>query len=317
MGKKTSKTKAEPLSASIRAEAVAKATYSRKKTTTEVIPPDVSRAKANAWLTLISPLTEWAGLRGDELRHKRELLRIQRDETLAEIGERAIARRKVTALAVAKPIPTKFLVPFLEQASLEEPDSPLIDLWANLLASASEEFSSTHIHFVSILSRLSSEQAKLFEAMIQRAPDLHWLEIAQDESHWFRDGKNFVELLKANRQQGQKIRKLTADVLDELVEEALQLPTIVWVHTAMEIDGQYYDLMPAYRTYADDQEADYSILEALGLLRKVETGFIDFEEAVIAASYYHLSALGFYLAKACKIIPEGDDDLLSGQERPG
>jgi hypothetical protein len=52
-------------SAAANFEAVAKATYTRKRTITEVIPPDVTRAKASDWLDLISPLTEWAGLKGD------------------------------------------------------------------------------------------------------------------------------------------------------------------------------------------------------------------------------------------------------------
>jgi hypothetical protein len=42
-----------------KAELVAKATYQRKHSTTEVVPPDVTRAKAGAWLDLISPITEW------------------------------------------------------------------------------------------------------------------------------------------------------------------------------------------------------------------------------------------------------------------
>lgn len=59
-----------------KAEAIAKAVFERKKSITEVIPPDVTRAKAGRWLDLISPITEWAGLKGDALRFRRAQLRI-------------------------------------------------------------------------------------------------------------------------------------------------------------------------------------------------------------------------------------------------
>jgi hypothetical protein len=147
------KRKSIGLRASAKVAAIAKASYVRKKTTTETIPPDVTRAKTSAWLDLISPLTEWAGLKGDELRSKRILLRLQREDILDEIVERA--RKKLGNLAALKPIPNKFLVPFLEQASLEDPESSLIDMWASLLSSAAQHFSSYHTHFVSIISQLS------------------------------------------------------------------------------------------------------------------------------------------------------------------
>src|SRR3954465_1185709 len=57
---------------SAKAEAIAKITYQRNRSITEIVPPDVTRAKAGRWLDLISPITEWAGLRGDALRFQRE-----------------------------------------------------------------------------------------------------------------------------------------------------------------------------------------------------------------------------------------------------
>jgi hypothetical protein len=146
-------------------EAVAKASYERKRTTTEIIPPDATRAKAGAWLDLISPLTQWAGLKGDELRFKRTQLRLQREDVLGEIVGQA--REKISGLGnVSKPIPNKFVVPFLEQASLEDADSSLIDMWSSLLASAATDFSSHHAHFVSVISQLSPKQGEILTALV-------------------------------------------------------------------------------------------------------------------------------------------------------
>src|SRR4051812_35337167 len=119
MGKK--KSGRSLIRANAKAELIAKATYQRTHSTTATVPPDVTRAKASAWLDLISPVTEWAGLRGDQLRHKRELLRVQRDETLDRIAR--LAKKRLDEIErPINPVPTKFLMPFLERASLEEED---------------------------------------------------------------------------------------------------------------------------------------------------------------------------------------------------
>jgi hypothetical protein len=123
----------------IKAEATAKAEISakiirqRKHSITEVIPPDVTRARASAWLDILSPITEWAGLKGDALRYQRQQLRIQQDEALDRLAE--IVRRKMRSRDVSTPLPPKIVVPALEAASLESPSSPLIEWWANLLVS--------------------------------------------------------------------------------------------------------------------------------------------------------------------------------------
>jgi hypothetical protein len=130
--KNTPKTSSTKLSAGI--GGVAKASYERKKSGGEVIPPDVTRAKAVRWLDLISPITEWAGLKGDGLRHKREQLRVHQEAALDELALKI--RNKIGNHKVLHPLPPKILVPALEAASLEEPASPLIDWWADLLVSS-------------------------------------------------------------------------------------------------------------------------------------------------------------------------------------
>jgi hypothetical protein len=114
-------------------EAVAKATFARKKSITEVIPPDVTRANVGRWLDLISPITEWAGFKGDALRYRRAQLRIQQESALDRLAEEV--RAKMENQKVLYPIPPKIFVPALEAASLEHPESPLIKWWANLLVS--------------------------------------------------------------------------------------------------------------------------------------------------------------------------------------
>jgi hypothetical protein len=155
------KVKAE---ATAKAVLVAKATYQRKRISSEIIPADVTRAKAGAWLDLISPLTEWAGLRGDQIRHKREMLRVQREEVIEKIGRR-VSLRLSKHPSPTQSIPTKFIVPFLEKASLEDLNSELIETWCNLLTSAATNFNHHMVRFCSILSEIGPAEVKFMSRL--------------------------------------------------------------------------------------------------------------------------------------------------------
>lgn len=118
---------------------------------------------------IVRPLTEWAGLRGDRLR-------LQREEVALEIARRAGDRIKAQN-APRIPIPTKTVVRLLESGSLEEPtDNTMIEMWANLLASAAHDPSAATPRFISILEDLNGLQAKhlhdvlLGKVQIQQSP---------------------------------------------------------------------------------------------------------------------------------------------------
>jgi hypothetical protein len=163
MSRKKSKSPVITGTALGRVEAVARLSLERKKAITEIIPPDVTREKSRAWLDLLSPFTEWAGLRGDQLKHKRELLRIQQETVLSEIVRKAIEQLSDNH-AVVSPLPTKFLVPFLERASTEDPVSELMDWWASLLASAATG-KGRHPIFVEMIARITGDEAKFLEGL--------------------------------------------------------------------------------------------------------------------------------------------------------
>jgi hypothetical protein len=65
--------------------------------------------------------------------------------------------------------PFKFLVPFFEQASLEEDDDDvIIDIWAKLLADAAREFSSRHMIFLRLVKEITSQEAQLLNDLCHR-----------------------------------------------------------------------------------------------------------------------------------------------------
>lgn len=292
-----------PLAASANAslEAVAKLSYERRRTTSEVIPPDVTRARAGAWLDLISPLTEWAGLKGDALKHERAILRLQREDTLAEIVRKSTERLRAD-VKLEHAVPNKFLIPFLEHASLEDRDSALIDLWANLLVSASTEFSPHHVHFVSIISRIAAQQAQVFGTMF-RAENLYQLERGRDNAATFFGFHAIRSTLEEH------VRTASPNDDDEFTTSIVALmddPGISTIHCSFENTktADYYDIVFPYTSYKDEYEADYSILESIGLIKKVEIGFIDVDPWEILLSYYVITSLGLYFSVACRTFPE-------------
>ena len=293
------KKRSAKIGATAKIEAVAKASYARKKTTTEIIPPDVTRAKTSAWLDLISPLTEWAGLKGDRLRFQRTQLRLQREDVLAEIARRA-TEKLGQGDTVSGPIPNKFVVPFLEQASLESPNSPLIDMWASLLASAAKDFSSYHIHFVSIISRLSPKQGQLFETLLGTR-SARELDLSRDiiqgryESHKIRAE---VERLAA------KLPARTSEYFFKSIEALFAQVGVEPVYAGAEElkTKKYYDILDRDLAYRNSNEVDYSILEAVGLIRWVDTDFFDVGDWAIVLKYYHLTQLGYHFAVACGLV---------------
>jgi hypothetical protein len=297
----------------VKIEAVAKAnigaTYSVTKKVTEVVPEDVTRAKATSWLDLISPLTEWAGLRGDQLRLKRDILRLQREETLSRIA--SVIQEKGPIRLGDDSIPTKFIVNYLEKASLEKPDDELVQIWANLLISAAENYNPRQLHFVNIVSQMSSAQAKIFESLIG-TNNLRDLDLAYDlieegfgaskikeyVTHFVKNELTVVDFAEAN----------LAKSIEKLGDTFGTWLNCVGVEFVYGDVGAYNDRMEMREIYCDasvyedDKEIDYRILTSLGIAEYVDTGFMLVDKFEFTLKYYHITALGVSFAKACKIV---------------
>lgn len=290
-----------PISAKV--EAIAKATYARMTTwnINETIPEDVTRAQASAWLDAISPVTEWLGMRGDILRDKREQLAIQRHRTMTEIAERFVQARPSDA--PLDELPPKFLVPFIEQASLEDADSPLVGLWSNLLVSAAEQYDPSHLHFMKIISSLSPSQAKVFSTMF-RGRTLHELDLGLDDVDGFFALAHFQ---KGFAQQLGKAKPKDNDEFGDCIVEHMNTYAVQVLHVAFDRD-EYADIGFPYPTAQDKDELDLAILESLGLISKVSTPFLEYTVGDLnwemTATYFHLRRLGLAFARACKMFPE-------------
>jgi hypothetical protein len=116
------------------------------------IPSESTGRFIDALTDIIRPFSERRGLKAD-------VLRLQREDVLLEIAKKA-RRRTLDECLSPQPVPNKFMVPFLERASIEEMDTELVDRWADLLVSASEDYSSRFILYCNILSNLRPSPVK-------------------------------------------------------------------------------------------------------------------------------------------------------------
>lgn len=294
--------------ATAKLEAVAKVAYSRKRITTEMIPPDVTRAKTSRWLDLISPITEWAGLKGDALNHRRQQLRIQQEDSLLRLANEL--RNKMAGQEVLQPVPPKILVPILEKASLEDPsDDVMIERWANLLASAAQKVS-VQPRFVGILSELAGSQADCLEHIA-----FHYY-----EGYKF-PCRDFIEvpLLFAGHYALAQVRRLVQaklkttslieDISDSvtalLLRPGIFLQTILWEGSDSDDSDDFFEGYDCVAQTGVRRDADLAVLESLGLIRHVvlELEF-DFEkpksrEVAVRIYYYHLTFLGVEFCQVC------------------
>jgi hypothetical protein len=121
------------------------------------VPEDVTRDTVSFARRILGSLAEIGDLFSDKVRFLRFKSAVKTLNRAAEIAkEKGIS---------PKAIPMKFLVPFIEDCSLEDEESPFIEQWASLLASASKGFDPLHVAIKDVLKNISSKEAALIEIL--------------------------------------------------------------------------------------------------------------------------------------------------------
>lgn len=300
MGRKKPQVPKIAAKATAKLEVIAKATYQRKKTTTEIIPPDVSRAKAGAWLTLLSPITEWAGLKGDALNFQRRLLRIQQEETLLQIAQSV--RAKLADTHISRPIPRKILVPALEKASLEEAtDDVMVDRWANLLSSAAQEVK-VQPRFVGILDELAGSQAECLERVaFNRFTEVDYPAAEFADSCIAFAEHNIREDFEADMRQILTGEEQIETAIDAITRAFNRPGVLLGVAFMSDSRGEFWDCYDGNAQSGIQDEANLSILESLGLIRYVVIKTVVHAERrfEVSVHYHHLTRLGVEFCEVC------------------
>jgi hypothetical protein len=261
----------------------------RKKSISETIPEDVTREKMSRWLDVISPVTAWCGLIGDQLEHKRSLLRLEREAALYELAEKL--KPKLEGKVIT-PIPSKQLIPALEKASLEQPGSEFIEKWANLLASAATDPGDDTQTCTSILAELGHNEAELLDTIQKKliASQLwpnnlekRYVKTLEFVKQIYRDAQSIMlEVADDQEIDSERLRRLSS-----LVEPA---PLLVVNVTLSKSESLVKSLGILF---SDDQKIAIDILEYRNLIKRESYRSFDLgSPGVLSISWFNLTNLG-------------------------
>lgn len=250
---------------------------------------------------IVRPLTEWAGLKGNRLR-------LQREEVALEIAKRASDRIKAQK-APRTPIPTKTVVRLLESGSLEEPtDDTMIDMWANLLASAAHDQNAAAPRFISILEDLNGDQAQQLKDVLLGKIQLQFLKEEPiiefvppiSERVLIRSAKKMTAtscsyLLKRNLlrpNQDNPIDGAIGALRKILARPGLAIDSL-WLSSGTQDRAPREILDSNYRVHKE--EVDKDILTTMGLLTREKVELFPLHhtrnEVMLSFSYFRITPL--------------------------
>jgi hypothetical protein len=268
--------------------------FNRSKKITEHIPEDAARAKVHAWLDVISPITEWAGLKGDALRRKRELMRLEQEASLVALGQKL--KEKLEGKTIT-PLAPKVLIPSLEKASLEPPDSEMIAKWANLLAAEALDPSDDARTCVSIFGELGHYEAEIMDSIQKRlvASDLwdqekfnqRYSAIRQFMKDNYDGLRTIVERHGAGELSDEDLNPLLGPILEK---------SPAWVFS-LRMRKSKDDQQSLSLPFSEDQRVAVDILEYRNLIVRREYMELLRGVSLLTIDWFDLTNLGFRFLK--------------------
>jgi hypothetical protein len=256
------------------------------------VPAKSAGRLLDALTDMIRPFTEKRGLRADQVR-------LQREEVLIEIARRALERTQIERKKI-KGIPNKALVPLLEKASLESSiDETMIELWANLLASAATGNSGNVPRYVSILSEINSRQARLLQRIIlanNPRRERRGAERLLDDL-WAADQAGILLRLRQDHSKAD-INGFASTIVDHLKIDGIALGAIVFNKGKEQWDsgggGRKKGFFPI-----DKHRVDLDILESLNLLKECSFKNVEFLSFEVSVFFYRVTPLAVDMFASC------------------
>lgn len=254
---------------------------------------EASERLANAALDFLSPVTEGAGFLGTKLRGYRMEAALK-----ATIRAKQICEENNLPI---NPVPPKFLLQWVEGASIENPeDETLINLWSNLLASESSNPSTGNLTFIRIIKELTREEAKCLVELAN---------LNGDYPEALEDANDYAENFMSSKTDQDKflVKKISPDTIYSEMLETYDIPGLC-LHNLSVSKGRYkeypYDavaeteykqqITSKYRTISFD------ILEGLNLIKSksFEIG-VPKSKLVVWGQFYYFTPLGAAFYCSC------------------
>lgn len=264
---------------------------------------------SRALVDIFSPITEAVGSLGDRVRIYRQL-------SLLRSIKRAKDLASAEGLALKEPS-LKFLVPYLEDCSLEDPeDNTLLDMWARLLVDASTSPKCEHNLFIRILRELNAPEARLFQYIASSVTHQHCVtkrHLEDVETDWRTEYVSIAIRNAIERAGG--IEQLRTDAQFERMasdfreKEETSGSVIYFFDIAQGAPG-HYPLDSVYtspRGPIDDdfEPSSIAILKGLGLIGDFKSSEIWVENYCFEVYVYYVTFLGAKFAETCTDIVGG------------
>lgn len=249
-----------------------------------------------------SSVTESFGMLGDRVRVYRKISLLRSLKKAREIAHEENLELKEPSL--------KFLIPFIEECSLEKPeDTTLIDMWAKLLTSASTSLESQHNVYIRILREITNAEAKLIEYITSPSTHQHFnhgWHLDDVEAEW-KDPYVYIKLRDciASIGRGQLDHSFPFNELELAFRSDAESPgNIVYFFDISKGTKGTYPLDSIHtsgRGPIDDEfnTISISILKSLGILGDYQSSELWFGDYVIEVSAYYLTQLGAHFVKSC------------------
>lgn len=243
------------------------------------VPSASAGRLVDALTDLVRPWSEARGLKAD-------LIRLQREEVALKIAQRAAHRIGVENAAI-EPIPLKVLVPLLEHGSNERIDDDyMIDRWAELLVSATEQ-GSISPRFVSLLSELNGRQAELLTNLYQGG-NARSMESVHSHEHFIAEtmgAKDIADACSFSSTPFEERRRRFAAVGVRLVNQG-------WINKDAEKDNKPRAVYPLTQP-----AVDVAVLQSLGLISIHRLRYDVYGPTIVQWDYYGLTNLGIQLVR--------------------
>ena len=264
---------------------------------------------SRALVDIFSPITEAAGSLGDRVRIYRQISLLRSIKRAKEIANSE-------GLTLVEP-PLKFLVPYLEDCSLEDPeDKTLLEMWARLLVDASTTPKSEHNLFIRVLRELNAPEARLFHYIASPSTHKHCItqrHIEDVEADWRTEYVSIAIRDAIKRAGGTKQLKTEAQLerlkIDFQANEETAGSLIYFFDVSQGVPG-HYPLAPVYtspRGPIDDdfEPSSIAILKGLGLISDFKSPEIWFDNYCFVVYAYFVTGLGAKFAETCTDIVGG------------
>ena len=201
------------------------------------VPADVTRSAIGFLQRLVGPAAEVADLLSDKIR----FFRFKTAMKTAQIAEKIAKEKRLNVSQV----PLKFLVPFLENCSLED-EPHLTQKWANLLSKAAAKYENEYLLYSTILKEMSGADARLLDLMLQSGGrfdatfndlmlSIHGVREAL--TYFSKEHRRAVFAPKSPRKVFNRLQKLVEDCGDGLIWRA-RIPELPYDHD-WEDSGQW------------------------------------------------------------------------------